>query len=195
MTPGKMVVLTGGPGGGKSTLLDELGRDPDWRGRFSALPEAVSLMHTSGISSAERLFQRVLVHLQMSVEDGLQRALQDQAPRLILCNRGSLDPLAYWLARGWPEEEFFAYTHTCRQEHFRRYAAVIHLVTTADGAPQAYKHWPAAPRSETPEEAVTLDRLLEQVWRAHPHYVRIDNAGKDWTERQNEARMVLQKML
>jgi len=50
-------------------------------------------------------------------------------PRLVLCHRGSLDPLAYWLAYGWTEGWFFACTVTTRQEHYSRYDAVIHLVT------------------------------------------------------------------
>jgi len=29
-----VVVLTGGPGGGKSTLIEDLGQDPMWAGRF-----------------------------------------------------------------------------------------------------------------------------------------------------------------
>jgi len=37
-------VLTGGPGGGKSTLLEELQRDPTWTGRFVAMPETILIM-------------------------------------------------------------------------------------------------------------------------------------------------------
>jgi hypothetical protein len=37
------VVLTGGPGGGKSTLIEDLASDPFFAGRFVALPEAIAL--------------------------------------------------------------------------------------------------------------------------------------------------------
>jgi|YNPBryunderm2012_1023409.scaffolds.fasta_scaffold32218_1 hypothetical protein len=113
------------------------------------------------------LLQRLMVALQMALEDALRRALCDGPPRLALCQRGSLDPLAYWLARGWAEE-FFACTATTRQEYYARYAVVIHLVTAAEGALRAYRRYPAAHRGETPEEAVHLNHLLRRVWGGHP---------------------------
>jgi AAA domain len=188
-------VLTGGPGGGKTTLIDELLRDPAWGSRVAALPEAISLMRHLNISPRERLFQRVMVHLQLSLEDGLHRALGPDDPRLILCHRGTLDPLAYWLDGGWPEGEFFAFTETQRQDLYRRYAAVIHLVTAADGAAWAYKRWPEAHRPEGPPDAIRIDRLLQQAWGGHPKYFRIDNEERDWAAKSKEAREILSRLL
>lgn len=190
-----VIVLTGGPGGGKTTLLQELRHDLAWAGRFVALPEAIFLMRHVGISPRKRLFQRVMVHLQIALEDGLDRALGPGDPRPILCHRGSLDPLAYWLDRGWPEEEFFPYTETTREDHYRRYTGVIHLVTAADGAEDHYAHWPEAHRPEQIEDAIRLDGLLHRVWRDHPCYYRIDNAGRGWTEKSEEARQTLGRWL
>jgi predicted ATPase len=187
------VVLTGGPCGGKTTLIRELLVDPTWSGRIAALPEAISLIRWLGVSPAEPLFQRLMVLLQTALEDAVRVGLQEAKPRLVLCHRGSLDPLAYWLARGWKEEDFFAYTGTSRQEHYRRYDVVFHLVTTADGAPEAYRRWPDAHRPETPEEAIRLDRLLQHVWGRHPRYIRLDNAGKDWNTKSALARRILEE--
>jgi hypothetical protein len=189
------IALTGGPGGGKTTLINELGHDPAWHGRFAALPEAIFLMQAVPVSPREKRFQGVMVALQMALEDGLGRGLGPDGPHLTLCHRGSLDPLAYWLDRGWPEDEFFALTGTTLDEHYRRYTAVIHLVTAADGAPEAYKRWPEAHRPEQPADAIRLDRWLQQVWAGHPGYVRIDNDGKDWAEKSGEARKVLEHWL
>ena len=36
----------------------------------------------------------------MALEDGLNDALGSQDPRCIICHRGSLDPLAFWLSTG-----------------------------------------------------------------------------------------------
>lgn len=190
-----IIVLTGGPGGGKTTLINELSNDPQWEGQFAALPEAISLMRDIHILPREKLFQRVMVHLQMALEDGLKRAFGPDSSRQIFSHRGSLDPLAYWLDRGWPEDEFFSYTGTCREDLYRRYAAVIHLVTAADGAPDYYKRWPDAHRPETPEQAIRLDRLLEQVWSSHPRYFRLDNNGRDWGEKSAEAKRILLKVI
>jgi hypothetical protein len=190
-----VIVLTGGPGGGKSTLIEDLRRDPTWAGRFVVLPEAVQYARFVHISPREKLFQRVIVNLQMSLEDGLDRALGSMDPRPIICHRGSLDPLAFCLQRGWPEEVFFTYTKTNREDHFRRYAAVIHLVTAADGVPWEYTRWPEAHRPEEAEEAIRLDRWLRQAWSGHPHYFRLDNEGLDWSAKSRDARDILSTLL
>ena len=130
----------------------------------------------------------------MALEDGLDRALETADRRTIVCHRGSLDPLAFWRQRGWPQDEFFEYTATTREIHYARYAGVIHLVTAADGAPDAYRRWPAAHRPESPQEATALDRWLEEAWGDHPHYRRIDNSGRDWAAKSQTARAALAEL-
>jgi len=159
-----VIVLTGGPSGGKSTLIDELRHDPIWANRFVTLPETVHYARFVNVSPQERLFQRVMVQLQVALEEGLDRALGPTDLRLIVCHRGSLDPLAFWQQRGWLEEEFYEFTGTHVEDHYQRYTAVIHLVTAADGAAQAYARWPDAHRPEEADEAIRLDRWLQQVW-------------------------------
>jgi predicted ATPase len=189
------IVLTGGPGGGKSTLIRELQSDPAWSGRLAVLPEAISLMGEVGISPSEQRFQRVMVSLQMALEDGLAQALGDSDKSMILCHRGSLDPLAYWLDRGWTREAFFAFTGTSLDQHYRRYRAVIQMVTAADGAEEHYLRWPDAHRPETVADAVRIDQRLHEVWRDHPAYIRIDNQGRDWATKSSVARAILAGLL
>ncbi len=50
------IVLTGGPGGGKSTFIRELRQNPEWAGRFVALPETVAIAGATGISPNEKRF-------------------------------------------------------------------------------------------------------------------------------------------
>lgn len=190
-----IIVCTGGPGGGKTTLIEELTHDLRWKGQIATLPEAIYTLRHVGISSREKPFQRVMVYMQMAMEDALDRALGLDDPRTILCHRGSLDPLAYWLDRGWSEQEFFDYTETTREEHLQRYSAVIHLVTTADGAQEHYTRWPDAHRPEQVEDAIRLDGLLHQVWRDHPNYNRISNEGIDWLTKTRIARAILEHYL
>ena len=186
-----VIVLTGGPGGGKSSLIEDLRGDPQWAGRFVALPEAAQYARFINLSPSEKLFQRAVVHLQIGLEEALKRTLGPADPRPVICHRGSLDPLAFWLQRGWGQDEFFAFTGLSRTEHYRRYAGVIHLVTAAEGVPRAYTRWPHAHRPEEPEEAVQLDRWLEEAWSGHPHYTRLDNVGRDWAAKSREARAIL----
>lgn len=190
-----VIVLTGGPGGGKSTLIEELRRDSIWASRFVSLPETVHYARFVNVSPDERLFQRVMVQLQMAIEEGLDRALGLADPRPIICHRGSLDPLAFWQQRNWPEKEFYEFTGTHIDEHYLRYTAVIHLVTAADGAVQAYARWPDAHRPEEVEEAIRIDRWLQQAWSNHPHYFRLDNEGRDWAAKSQEARNILTGLL
>ena len=114
---------------------------------------------------------------------------------IVICHRGSLDPIPYWRQRGWPSDEFFEYTAMTREAHYARYAGVIHLVTAADGAPDAYSRWPAAHRPESPEEAIALDRWLADAWAGHPRYRRIDNVGRDWAAKSLAARAALAELV
>ena len=195
MTNCPLIALTGGPGGGKTTFIEELCRDPAWAFRCAAVPEAIFTLRHNNISLNEKLFQRIIVQMQMAMEDVLAQALGQDNSRLILCHRGSLDPLAYWLDRGWLEEEFFKYTESTREVHYQRYVAVIHLVTAADGAVEHYKMYPDAHRPETPQKAIHLDQLLQQVWNGHPRYFRIDNEGNNWLAKAQKAREILMDLL
>ncbi|MCX6376463.1 MAG: AAA family ATPase, partial [Armatimonadetes bacterium] len=86
-------------------------------------------------------------------------------------------------------------TQTTREEHHQRYAGVIHLVTAADGAPEHYRRWPEAHRPETPDEAVQLDLLLRQAWSGHPNHFVVDNNGRDWARKSEDARQLLHRLV
>ena len=190
-----VIVLTGGPGGGKSSLIEDLRHDTDWAGCFVTLPEAIQYARFMGISPGDKLFQRAVVHLQIGLEQGLDKALGDADSRPILCHRGSLDPIAFWHQRGWSADEFYALVGLTRQEHYRRYAGVIHLVTAADGVPHEYTRWPQAHRPEEAGEAIKLDRWLTEAWGSHPHYYRLDNTDRDWAAKSRAARAILSELV
>jgi CYTH domain-containing protein len=58
----------------------------------------------------------------------------------------------------------------------RRYDAVVHLVTAADGAEAFYSTANNTARSETPAQARALDEKLRDAWVGHPHLRVIDNS-------------------
>lgn len=98
-------------------------------------------------------------------------AIEDGHAPIILCDRGSLDALAYW-----PHDHasFFAQLGTTAEQERARYTTIIHLRTPSFA--QGYNLRNPV-RIETPEQAAELDRRIEQAWAGHPHRHFID--GQD----------------
>jgi hypothetical protein len=189
----RRIVLTGGPGGGKSTLLRELrAEDPNSR-RWVLVPEAATILLSAGLAPGTQVFQQAVVRLQVTLEDACLEG--DVAGRAFICDRGTVDSLAYWRLSGWDEREFFAATGMGPQAHLGRYFGAIHLQTAAIGAEEHYRRWPEAVRRERLEQAARIDSLCAQVWSGHPRYVLIENAGRDWQAKSRAAHEVLRQWL
>mmetsp|Transcript_21736 Transcript_21736/g.21446 ORF Transcript_21736/g.21446 Transcript_21736/m.21446 type:complete len:326 (+) Transcript_21736:565-1542(+) len=88
-------------------------------------------------------------------------------------DRGVMDGSAYTSPKIWKailnETDW-----TTIQLRDRRYDAVIHLVTAADGAEEFYGKNNEA-RYETIEQAKEVDSKLINAWTGHPHFKIIDN--------------------
>lgn len=178
----RLVVLTGGPGAGKTAVL-ELVRRMLCR-HVALLPEAASIIFGGGFPRrdtlpARRAAQRAIVRVQQELE----RWITHEEPVAVgLCDRGVLDSLAYWPG---PAEDFFTELGTTREKELARYAAVIHLRTPpGDGG---YNHRNPL-RTETPEEAAVIDARIEQVWRDHPRRFIVPNTP-DFMEKAQHALM------
>jgi len=112
--PGLMSVsaITGGPGGGKSALLARLARDAAVRDATVVSEEAIRGMRCVRMSPRSREFQCALLAIQAGMEEGLKRALVGTAKQLIVTDRGTLDPCAFWQSFGNSRESFFEMTGT-----------------------------------------------------------------------------------
>jgi predicted ATPase len=156
----RLVVLTGGPGAGKTAVLELLRRN--FQSESEVLPEAASILFGGGFPRRDdqrgrMAAQRAIFHVQCELE-----ALSaTSAAHLVVCDRGTLDGAAYW-----PGEvgEFFEVLGVGRQDLLNRYAAVIHLRTPD---PDNYNHDNPL-RYETPEEAAAIDARIEAAWEGHP---------------------------
>ncbi len=163
----RLVVITGGPGAGKTAVL-ELLRVMLCR-HVAVLPEAASILFVGGFPRGESIHarkavQRSIVRVQRELE---RLALEEGNHGVVLCDRGTLDGLAYW-----PDDErsFFADTVGSREEELARYAAVVHLAVPLAG--EGYnQHNPV--RTETADEAARIDERIAAAWRDHPrrHYI------------------------
>jgi len=187
------IVLTGGPGGGKTTFLAELrARDPRIQ-RYILVPEAATLLIQAGHRPGSKEFQLAVVEIQIALESGC--ALPAKPGQILVCDRSTVDSLAYWLLLGGVEEEFYDRTGLDRENHLNQYSGVIHLRTAALGAPRHYLRLGDGARVETTEEAAEVDALCATVWERHPRYSIVENNGKGWIEKSREVLQRLESIL
>lgn len=166
--PSRMIVLTGGPGAGKTAVLN-LVRQRLCRHVY-VVEESASMLFGGGFprdddEPSRRAAQRAIYHVQSELE----RIAHDR-PRTVLavCDRGTLDGLAYW-----PGEDvrFLADVGTTLQAQLSRYAMVIHLRTP----PPTHYNYENALRIESAAEARRIDDAIWRVWADHPRRVTIES--------------------
>lgn len=160
------IVLTGGPGGGKTTAADLFRREIGER--VVVVPEAATLLFSGGFprvseAHATRAAQRTIYHVQRNLEDVQSVRFPD---RILLCDRGTIDGAAYW-----PDEpsEFFAAVGTTEAAELARYDAVIFFESAAVGGMGIEGGNPV--RIESDAQAVELDHRLRKLWMKHPKFV------------------------
>jgi predicted ATPase len=162
------VVLTGGPGAGKTAVLEVIRRN--FGDQVEVLPEAASILFKGGFprngdSVHRRAAQRAIFHVQRELE---RMAQEEGAHAVALCDRGTLDGLAYW-----PEDPatFWSDLATTSGPELARYHAVIHLRTP----PARHYNHKNPIRIESPAEAAVIDERILQVWSAHPRRYIVDS--------------------
>ncbi|MBI3308870.1 MAG: ATP-binding protein [Candidatus Melainabacteria bacterium] len=173
---GKRIVLTGGPGAGKTAVLEIVKKN--FCNHIAILPESASIIFSGGFwrkdsIPAKKAAQRAIYHVQKELE---QLAIEEQESAIILCDRGTIDGLAYW-----PCEEtlFWQELETTKEKEFSKYSAVIHLRTPTleDG----YNHSNPV-RIETVKQARKIDEHIRNVWAGHPKRFLVDST-KDFIEK------------
>jgi predicted ATPase len=160
----KRIVLTGGPGAGKTAVL-ELVRQSLCK-HLWIVPEAAGILFGGGFprggaASQQRAAQRAIYFVQRELEESLATA--DLA--IALCDRGTIDGEAYWTGPG----ELWDAVGTTRAAELSRYDAVIHLRTPREGAGYDQSN---PLRIEGADEARAVDERIAAAWSGHPrHYI------------------------
>jgi predicted ATPase len=181
------IVLTGGPGAGKTAVLELIRAEACSHVRV--LPEAAGIVFGGGFprenaDEPRRAAQRAIFHVQRELENVGEAA----NAALLLCDRGTLDGLAYWPG-DWAD--FWGSVNTDLTTELGRYTAVIHLRTPS--AAQGYNH--ANPvRTETAEMAALIDERITTVWAQHPHVHTIE-ASADFLAKAHAARAIVWSLL
>lgn len=163
------VVVTGGPGGGKTTAADLFRREIG--SKVVLVPEAATLMFSSGFprshdEASVKIIQRTIYQVQMQME--ALYAVQNPGC-ILLCDRGTVDGAAYW-PHDHPHEFFHAQGTTLKEE-LARYDAVLFFESAAVGGMMIKGGNPV--RDETGAEAVALDARLRDIWSQHPRFVLV----------------------
>ncbi len=162
------IVLTGGPGSGKSTAASFLARE--FLSDIWVLPEAATLLYKGGLPRAigpdgQRIAQRAIFTVQRSLEQSNEIS---RPGRIQLCDRGTIDGAAYWPGS---VEDFFRSMGTTHQQELARYDAVVFLHTAAH-MPAGYER-DLEVRTEDAEEAVRLDHRIHSLYAPHARMISI----------------------
>jgi len=158
--PAKRIVLTGGPGAGKTAVL-ELMRKTLCE-HVKVVPEAAGVVFGGGFPrgdalEARRAAQRAIFYVQRELEV----AVLATNAAIALCDRGTIDGFAYWPGPG----ELWATVGTTHAAELARYASVIHLRTpTFDGGYNRQNPL----RLESAAEAALIDARIAGAWAEHP---------------------------
>lgn len=162
------IVLTGGPGGGKTTAADLFRREIGER--VILVPEAATMVFSGGFPrvtqpNAVHAAQRAIYHVQRNLED-VQASLYPD--RVLLCDRGTVDGAAYWPG---DSNGFFKDIDSTLRRELERYDAVIFFESAAVGGMGIEGGNPV--RNESMEQAVKLDRKLRELWSQHPKFMLV----------------------
>jgi predicted ATPase len=163
----KVIALTGGPSAGKTSILDIV-----WRAEVQevlVVPEAASILYGGGFPRS-RLPQQI--QSQQCAIYAVQKALEEiqsleAKGRTLICDRGSLDGLAYWPGS---ESSFFEAIHSSMRAEIDRYDWVIHL-DSASGT----DYESSGIRVEGGAEAGDINQRVKQAWREHPRRLIVPN--------------------
>jgi predicted ATPase len=166
--PPRRIVLTGGPGAGKTAVLEMMRKT--LCEHVKVVPEAASVVFGGGFPRTEalearRAAQRAIFFIQRELE----AAVTAENVSIALCDRGTVDGLAYWPGSG----ELWSAVGTTHDEQLARYHAVIHLRTPA--LETGYNHQNPL-RVESAVQAAEIDARIVAAWAAHPRRFEVGSS-------------------
>jgi predicted ATPase len=172
----RLVVLTGGPGAGKTAVLEVVKRA--LCSHIAVLPEAASVLFGGGFprhatDAGRRGAQRAIFHVQRAMEE---LYVEEQSAAIVLCDRGTLDGAAYWPAG---RDALARELGVDLRAELARYAAVIHLRTPR--STQGYDRSNPV-RVESADEARAVDERIAMAWDGHPRRFFVESTDSFLTK-------------
>jgi hypothetical protein len=137
------------------------------------LQEAASLVFGGGFPRDDhdlcrRAAQRAIFHVQRELEN----AADAHRPAIVLCDRGTLDGLAYWPGTA---KDFWSSLGTTQEEQLAHYVAIIHLRTPALAL--GYNRQNPL-RTESATTAAEIDARILQAWQSHPRRFVVESSAQ-----------------
>jgi nicotinamide riboside kinase len=183
----KKLAITGGPSGGKTTLIEVLKKE--FGSRIKVAPEAASILYKGGFPRIKNYAG--YFHAQLAIVSTLRHLedlmMETHPDSLIVCDRGSLDSLAYWPDT---EEHFFKNIHSTRQAELARYDWVLHL----DTATEIDYDTTNDIRTESFHEARLLNEKVHASWNGHPKR-QIITAENDFFSKMKKSTDIVAEIL
>jgi predicted ATPase len=167
------IVFTGGPCGGKTTVLRML--DRKYHPAILKVPEYASFMIKKNKFSDERDLQAQVYSLYQNVHERASSGSW-RGKKLIISDRGSLDGLAYY-------EDYFNLHQTSLEQEYLKYDLVVFFESISKISESFYSNQIDSRRTETFEVARNLDSKLYDIWKNHRGFVFVDNKSLDMNER------------
>lgn len=169
------VAVTGGPAGGKTTILNEI--PPRYGDQILAMQEAATILFEGGFPKREDItdadkwadsFQDAVISVQKNMEDQFLEMAKGKPARLLMFDRGLLDGAAY-LGKGM--DFFLNRFNLDHADICNRYDLVIHMESVAVSNPELYEKLKSTNpgRYENAEEAAWRDDTIKEAWAGHPN--------------------------
>lgn len=183
----RKLAITGGPSGGKTTLIEVLKKE--FGSKIKVAPEAASILYKGGFPRVKNYAG--YYHAQLAIISTLRHIedlMSESNPEcLIICDRGSLDSLAYWPDS---EDHFFKTINSNRQTELARYNWVLHLDTATEGDYDTTNPI----RTESFHEALLLNEKVRASWNGHPRR-QIISAENDFFGKMKKATDFVEEIL
>jgi 3-dehydroquinate synthetase/MoaA/NifB/PqqE/SkfB family radical SAM enzyme/nucleoside-diphosphate-sugar epimerase/radical SAM superfamily enzyme YgiQ (UPF0313 family)/predicted NBD/HSP70 family sugar kinase/adenine/guanine phosphoribosyltransferase-like PRPP-binding protein len=174
----KRIVLTGGVYGGKTTFLRRIAAET--KDEIVCLPEVVPSLIEGGIkvnpdSYIEQVYVQRLIYILKYLFE-VQTSLM-YPEKTILCERGTLDGIAWWPGRTIEFENEFGGVESELERY--RHVIFVESVASTDHAKDQLKK-----RYENVKQARAIDQTLNKVWRHHDSFYMVYH--EDWDRKTTE---------
>ncbi len=163
------IVLSGGPGGGKSTALRYLQSALSEYGyKVYTIEECATKVLESGFDRSRPIleFQTEIAIMQLELENELDALETNGEKSVIICDRGLMDCRVYL-----DDEDFSAIKRILKLSDIElrdRYDAVFHLDSASTD--ENVEYIKGSIRTENREEAALINERSLRAWCGNPHY-------------------------